>query len=88
MKTEIKGEVTASTILEQCIRMSNGNIWAFFNYSPHLDAEHKVNVRVHPARLSSAVFYETLSTKNYDKSLAEIMQDLISIEYQDKEKQS
>ena len=88
MKTEIEGEVTASTILEQCVRMSNDNIWAFFSYSPHLDEKNRVSVRVSPADIDADCVYISSNIENYDKSLAEIMQDLISIEYQDKEKQS
>ena len=86
MTANMKGEVTASTILEQCQRMSNDNIWAFFDFNPHLDEKNRVLVRVKPADLESDDIYS--SWDNFDKPLAEIMQDLIGIEYQYQEQQS
>ena len=79
----MEGEITPSTILEQCQRISNSNIHAFFFYSPHLDEENRVQVLV---KLNDAQIYN--SYDNYGSPLADIMQDLIGIEYQYQEQQS
>ena len=79
MKTEIEGEVTAETILSQCMRMSNDKIWAFFEFCPHID---EIIVRVRSADENSSDFYNSFYEPNYGKSLADIMQDLIEIQYE------
>ena len=77
MKTTIKGEVTEETILKQCISMSNDNIHAFFNYSPHLDEGNRLHITV---KLNGVQIYSNYDTGNYNKSIAELLQDLIKIE--------
>lgn len=75
-----EGEVTASTVLEQCIMMSqNKNIDAFYSYSGHIDKHHiYVNYKTD---YSSEDVPNTIYNSLYsDKSLAEIYQDLIKIE--------
>ena len=80
MKTKIEGEVTAETILSQCIRMSNDNIWAFFEYNPHLEPDNRVCVSVKPGDIDADNIYNTWDDLN--KSLADIMSDLIKIQYE------
>ena len=73
----IEGEVTEETIFKQCKSMSNDNIHAFFNYSPHLDESHRTHAYV---RLNNVRIYDSYDEHNYDKNYAEIIQDLIKIE--------
>ena len=88
MKTKIEGRITPETILSQCIRMSNDNIWAAFEYCPHLARPNKVIVRVRLANVENSEFYNSFYEPNYDKDLPEILQDLIGLEYQYQEQQS
>ena len=86
--TDIEGEVTASTVLEQCQRMSNDHIWAFFEYLPHLKAENKISIRVKLAVEDEKDFYNTWDMENFGKSLANILQDLIAIQYECEQRES
>ena len=82
MTNIIDGEVTAETILSQCMRMSNDSIHAFFNYSPHLDEVNQIQVIV---KFNDKQIYN--SYEHYGSSLAETLQDLIAISYEQEAKQ-
>ena len=84
---KIEGKVTASTVLEQCQRMSNDHIWAFFEYLPHLDTKNRFSVRVKLADTNKD-FYNTWDMENFGKSLANILQDLIAIQYEYEQRES
>lgn len=78
---QIEGEVTASTVLEQCISMSkNSELDAFFSYSGHIDKHHVyVNYKAtyNPNDADNNTIYNSI---HGNKSLADIYQDLIKIE--------
>ena len=81
MKTMIKGEVTAETILSQCIRMSNDKLFTFCDWASHTN-EIRVRVMVddwHNDPIYRELHYIDLSCSC--PSLADIMSDLIKIQY-------
>ena len=84
---KIEGEVTALTVLDQCMRMSNDHIWAFFETMPNLKEKDAFSVRVKLAGVK-VDFYNTWHMENWNKSLADILQDLIAIQYEYEQRES
>ena len=80
MPAKTVGEVTPETILSQCVRMSNDSLHAFFDYSPHMDEENRVQVYV---KLDGERIYN--SYDSFGQPLTEVLQALIAIEYQHQE---
>ena len=60
--------------------MSNDNLWAFFNFSPHLSANNQVGVTVNLGNLKDESIYNYWDDENCNKTLTELLQDLIKIE--------
>ena len=79
MTANMEGKVTEEAILTQCISMSNDNIHAFFNYSPHLEEGNRLHITV---KYNNEQIYSNYETGNYNKSPAELLQDLIAIQYE------
>ena len=79
----MKGKVTAETILSQCMRMSNDSLHAFFDYSPHMDEENRVQVYV---KVDGERVYNSYDS-DYGKPLTDILQALIALQYEQEAKQ-
>jgi len=62
--------------------MSNDSLHAFFDYSPHLDEENQIQVYV---KVDGERVYN--SYDSFGKPLAEILQALIALQYEQESKQ-
>ena len=84
---ELQGEITAETIFRQCILMSNDKILADCSFNAHVKAIVVLVCDTDKDRYKP--FYDEVYYYDMEsKSLADIYQDLIAIEYEHEQKMS